>query len=138
MKIQNKEAEIAFTNYWQIEHAARGLRYLSGNAGTWRLLVPSATESYLSEIRTGRSFTIESSIQNKECWDLAFEDGTESPFFLAVDRRQVDRAIQPGNADSRSGPRPESNWTFLARCALEWRTIPAAHPSRAPPDGCGS
>ncbi len=79
IEIQNKEAEIAFTNYWQIEHAARGLRYLSGNAGTWRLLVPSATESYLSEIRTGRSFTIESLHQKQGVLGLGIRGWTESP-----------------------------------------------------------
>jgi len=96
IEIGNDGAEIAYTNYWQTEHAARGFCYLSGNAGAWRLLVPAAAASYLDEMRTGRSVTIEPSLQNQGCWDLVFEDGTSSPFFLAVDKRQVERAIEPG------------------------------------------
>ncbi|MDX5979562.1 hypothetical protein [Vreelandella alkaliphila] len=97
IKIANDGEDIASTNYWGMPHAQRGLLYLSGNAGIWRLLLPAASEGeMLPEMRTGKSVTIEPSIQSAECWDIVFEDGTDSPFAVALDKRQVDRAVEPG------------------------------------------
>jgi hypothetical protein len=50
----------------------------------------------LAEMRTGKGVTIEPSISEPGCTDLVFEDGTKAPFFLALDRRQIDRALEPG------------------------------------------
>lgn len=94
--IENTGADLASTNYWQTEHARTGKCYLSGNAGTWRLLVPKAAEHMLSEMQTGSRVNIEPSMQADECWDVIFEDGSSSPFFLAIDRLQVDRAMTAG------------------------------------------
>lgn len=97
MFITNRGPDIAGTDYWDSEHASAGLCYLSANAGTWRLLVPEAAEGMLSEMRTGRSATIEPSLHAPgTCWDVVFEDGTDSPFSLAVDKLQTDRAMSPG------------------------------------------
>lgn len=98
IEIQNNGQDIAHTNYWSTEHAAAGLLYLSGNADAWRLLVPPAAEYMLTEMRTGKSVTIEPSISDPRCWDIVFEDGTESPFAVALDKRQVDRKMEPGRA----------------------------------------
>jgi hypothetical protein len=98
IEIVNDGASIVSTNYWATEHANRGLCYLSGNAGTWRLLVPEAAEGLLPEMRTGRRAIIEPSRHLPgRAWDIVFDDGTSSPFALAVDRRQIDRAIEPGS-----------------------------------------
>lgn len=97
IEISNDGPAIRETNYWGTEHARAGLCYLSGNAGAWRLLVPPAAEGLLAEMRTGKRATIEPSIQQPRAWDVVFEDGTGSPFALAIDRRQVDRAMEPGS-----------------------------------------
>lgn len=94
--VANDGAEIADTDYWQTPHSAKGLCYLSGNAGVWRLLVPPASESMLAEMRTGRSVTIEPSIQVAGCLDVVFEDGSDAPFALAVDLKQTDRVMHSG------------------------------------------
>lgn len=97
MLIANDGESIAATDYWDSEHANAGLCYLSGNAGVWRLLVPEAAELALPEMRTGRSAAIEDSLHEPgRCWDVVFDDGTSSPFSIAIDKRQVDRAMQPG------------------------------------------
>lgn len=97
IEIANNGAEIASTNYWETEHAHGGLCYLSGNAGTWRLLVPPEAEVLLAEMRTGKKVSIEPSLQVPgRCWDVVFEDGTTSLFSVAIDKKQVDRAMQPG------------------------------------------
>ena len=96
MRIENDGPAIRSTTYWQTEHARAGLCYLSGNAGAWRLLLPDAAAGMLAEMRTGQHATIEPSVQQPDSWDVVFEDGTDSPFAVAIDRRQVDRAMAPG------------------------------------------
>lgn len=96
--IGNSGAEIASTNYWETEQARKGFCYLSGNAGTWRLLVPPTIEPLLGEMKTGKSVTIERSLQEPaRCWDVVFEDGTSSPFALSIDKKMVDRAMEKGS-----------------------------------------
>lgn len=97
--IQNDGPGIASTNYWDTEHAMRGLCYLSGNAGVWRLLVPPEAESMLAEMKTGHRVTIERSLHIAGNWDVVFEDGTDAPFSVAIDPRQIDRSMEPGSCD---------------------------------------
>ena len=96
-KIVNNGSLIVRTDYWDSEQASAGLCYLSGNAGDWRLLVPEAAEGLLSEMKTGRSVLIEKSVHAPGiCWDVVFEDGTETPFSIAIDKKQVDRGMSSG------------------------------------------
>lgn len=93
----NSGQDILATNYWDTEHARRGLVYLSGNAGAWRLLVPPAAASMLPEMRTGKRAIIESSVRTSHCWDIVFDDGSDVPFSISIDKRQLDRALQSGS-----------------------------------------
>lgn len=94
--ISNNGSELTSTNYWDSEHGRAGLCYLSGNAGAWRLLVPDALEHAIPEMLTGRSVTIEASIVERQAWDIVFEDGSQSPFALTLDRRMSDRRMKAG------------------------------------------
>ena len=95
--IANNGAEITHTNYWDTEHAHSGFCYLSGNAGAWRLLVPPEAEVMLAEMRTGKTASIEPSMHMPgRCWDVVFEDGTDSPFSVAIDHKQLDRKLEKG------------------------------------------
>ncbi len=95
--IGNNGPEIASTDYWTTEHALAGLCYLSGNAGALRLLVPKAAEGMLAEMRTGVSVTVKKSIpESDRCVDVVFEDGTDSPFALTLDRKLLDRSLTLG------------------------------------------
>jgi hypothetical protein len=90
--IGNDGPEIGSTNYWDTSAARAGLCYLSGNAGALRLLVPQAlADRCLPEMRTGKRVAIEVSMHSPQCVDVVFEDGTQTPFCIALDRRQVDR-----------------------------------------------
>lgn len=96
--IDNLGAAIAHTNFWDSEPAAAGLCFLTENAGAWRLLVPEAAQELLAEMRTGKHVIIEPSLHVPgRCWDVVFEDGSASPYALPVDKRQVDRMLQPGS-----------------------------------------
>lgn len=93
--IANDGQEIGETNYWGTEHAMAGLCFMSTNAGAIRLLVPKQAEGYLEEMKTGKRVTIEKGFQNPRCVDIVFEDGSNSPFFLAIDRQQIDVLLSP-------------------------------------------
>lgn len=112
ISIVNDGPLIASTNYWESDHAMGGLCYLSANAGTWRLLVPDMAESMLPEMRTGKRVNIERSLHDSRCWDVVFEDGTDSPFSVAIDKRQTDRAMVSGRCQL-------SVWTRLGGLVLQ-------------------
>lgn len=96
LTIANDGQALKSTNYWDSAHAQEGLLYLSGNAGALRLLVPGPAEDMLAEMRTGTAVTIEPSGITPGCYDVIFEDGSSSPFYVAIDRRQMDRKVEPG------------------------------------------
>lgn len=97
IQISNDGPEIRSTTYWCTEHAAAGLCFLSGNAGALRLLVPEPSEKMLLEMRTGKRVYIESSIVAQGNWDIVFDDGTDTPFSITIDKKQVDRAMEAGH-----------------------------------------
>lgn len=94
--IRNDGQALVATNYWDSEHAARGLCYLSANAGALRLLVPSAAGDMLADMRTGKRVTIEPSAHAAGLIDIVFDDGTDAPFALAIDPQQIDRPLASG------------------------------------------
>jgi hypothetical protein len=87
--IVNEGPLLLSTDYWFTEPASRGLMLLCGNAGALRLLVPAAAEHNLAEMRTGTSVTIERSMTPDRAVDVVFEDGTKSPFYVALHQRQL-------------------------------------------------
>lgn len=58
--------------------------------------MPEAAEGLLAEMRTGKRAYIEPSIRDPRCWDVVFDDGTDAPFSLTLDKRQTDRAMSAG------------------------------------------
>jgi hypothetical protein len=89
IQIVNNGPLLLSTTYWGTEPARRGLMLLCGNAGALRLLVPMAAEHNMQEMRTGSSVTIERSQDRERDVDVVFEDGTKSPFFVALHARQM-------------------------------------------------
>ena len=88
ISIGNVGPEIASTDYWDSDQAQKGLMHVSPNAGVLRLLVPPKWERILPDMRTGKRVTVENSIVRRGAVDIVFEDGTQSPFFVSLDRRQ--------------------------------------------------
>lgn len=93
IKIENDGPEIVSTNYWDLEHAARGFCFLSLNAGTARLLVPKPMEPQIPEMTAGVSLAIitRGEYKGRESLEILFEDGSSSPFALHMSTEQVDR-----------------------------------------------
>ena len=93
IKIENDGSEIVSTNYWDLEHAARGFCFLSLNAGTARLLVPKPMEPQIPEMTAAVSLAIitRGEFKGRESLEIMFEDGSNSPFALHMSTEQVDR-----------------------------------------------
>lgn len=110
MIIKSNGADIVSTDYWDTEHAARGLVYLSGNAGVWRLLVPDASAGLLGEMRGSTvSFVRESADRSRVV--ITFSARHLDDYVLTISRLMVDRAIEPGSRKlavwTRSGKQME-------------------------------
>lgn len=96
ISISNNGQQITSTNYWETTSARKGLCFMSLNAGEIRLLLPDASLDLLPEMQTGKRITIEHSMSSSQCVDIVFEDGTDTPFFIALDKRQMDFKMKKG------------------------------------------
>lgn len=99
--IENAGPELVATNYWQTEHAAQGLLYVSLNAGTFRLLVPASKEGEIPEMLTGQEAIVSrgpwDAAGGREALEIMFEDGSDAPYSVHLLTEQVDRL--PSAAD---------------------------------------
>lgn len=120
LTICNNGADIVETNYWDSEAAKKGFCYLSGNAGALRLLVPeSIAKEYLPEMRTGMRVSIETSIASPFCIDVVFDDGSESPFFIALDRTLTSRMPDSARRDVPFAVWPPGGKILSLRATVE-------------------
>ena len=90
------------TNYWQSEYNQRGLAYLSVNKSVIRLLLPTVhITAWLPEIKTGKQAIIEPAVRSgyqHTHLDIVFDDGTQNPFSLCIDKaQQIDCKLHDGD-----------------------------------------
>jgi hypothetical protein len=105
---ENDGPKLVSTNYWQTENAARGLIYLSTNAGCVRLLLPPARAG-VAEVADMTANVAEVVLtrglfEGKYCVEVMFEDRSNSPYCIHIDSKQCDRRWIP--EDERK------QWTF--------------------------
>jgi hypothetical protein len=99
VSVKNDGPLVVETNYWDLEHAARGLLFFSWNAGALRVLVPPAAERMLEELPPpGTECRY---VQAGDRAGLLYLDDPERPYFLDVDIRQCDRRLPPGDHGRR-------------------------------------
>lgn len=126
LRIDNDGQRVVSTTYWTTEHAARGLLYLSVNAGAFRLLVPPSIESHVLPGFGGAT----SAVVSRGPWpaegladalEILLDDGSDEPWSCHLDPSQCDRL--PLDADAL---RPWSLTVWVrgegntgARCLLE-------------------
>lgn len=97
--ITNDGPELVSTNYWELEHAAKGLFFVSINAHCVRLLVPPAYENSLPDMIAARSVVLTQGLYNgSRAVEMLFDDDTDEPFVIFLDVNQFDR-IWPPNED---------------------------------------
>lgn len=115
IQIQNNDAEIVYTNYWDSQHAARGFFFLSINVGTFRLLVPDSMISEIAEWKRAEEVIISRGPwpekMKADAIEILFEDYSDSPYAIHMLSDQVDR--MPADTDrDRKGQPPR--WKFSA------------------------
>lgn len=97
LTIRNAGQRILVTNYWDNEHAAAGLFYLSWNAGAGRLLVPDSQTAALADMRSAECVIVSRGpwpqAGKAEALELLFEDHSDSPFAIHLGAEQTDRLI---------------------------------------------
>ncbi|MGF7007942.1 hypothetical protein [Shinella sumterensis] len=97
LEIENDGQAILSTNYWSSDFAARGLAYLTWNAGAARLLIPAIRRAWLRDMEGADSVIISvgpwSAARGKEGVELLFEDHSDSPFALHLSQEQTDRLL---------------------------------------------
>ena len=136
LKIMNDGPDIAETNYFDFEHANRGLFYLSINAGCARLLVPDIQQAAIQEFKTAKYVILSRGPWpeqgRSDALELLFEDLSDSPYALHMVAEQCDM-LPDGQGDwtlavwSREGKR--------FQCPLRYRRvakIPCLKPWRNP------
>ncbi|NBU84156.1 MAG: hypothetical protein EBS21_06065 [Sphingomonadaceae bacterium] len=101
LTIENHGPLITASNYWTHEIAARGLLYLSINAGAARLMVPDSQRSAISDMRPGARHIVVSMLPVDQwqpgayCVEWMVEDGSDSPWSCHLSPGQIDRAPGP-------------------------------------------
>jgi hypothetical protein len=108
IRIDNEGQRVAATDYWSTEHAARGLAYVSINAGALRLLLPEQiAPQTIVAARAARYAVLSrgpwSDHGGREGLELMLEDGSAEPWCLHLDARQCDRRW-PASDDGRALP----------------------------------
>lgn len=87
LTIENDGVEIKSTNYWNTVFSESGLYFLSANAGSLRMLVPSGNRpkvvEHLKEISNTKLATIEASVVKKEHWIWSLRTVLTTLFFSA-------------------------------------------------------
>ncbi|MDR1911773.1 MAG: hypothetical protein LBQ52_05440 [Helicobacteraceae bacterium] len=92
--VENDDGAIVSTNYWDSEFNARGLAFLSINAGVYRLLLPKKSDDWLFEIASAKTIVISHGLNRntgKDGFEILFDDHSNNPFYLHIDERQSDR-----------------------------------------------
>ena len=96
-KIENRDQEIVSTAYWETPHAAKGLLYLSWNAGAGRLLVPDGVQAMLPAMRDAPYVIVSRGPWmdqgGRDALELLCEDGSDEPFCLYLVAEQTDRLL---------------------------------------------
>lgn len=92
----NDGAELVSTNYWELQHAAIGLFFVSINAGCVRLLMPPVHENSLPDMIAARSVVLTQGLyEGKPAVEILFDDDTDDPFAIFLDISQFDRIWPP-------------------------------------------
>ena len=101
--VKNNGPLIEETNYWESPPAIEGKLWLTGNAGTFRLLLPSSWEDNLPEMTRNVSHVVVSRSEYLStlgfALEILFEDGSESPYSIHLSAGQI--LPMPAKSDAR-------------------------------------
>lgn len=104
VRIENDGQVLTRTNYWNTKLAAKGMLYLSWNAGAARLLVPARMIHVLPNMRTARCVIVTRGFwtgHGLEALELLFDDGSDAPYVTLIAIEQTDQVLPEGEIGRR-------------------------------------
>lgn len=89
----NKEGFITDTTYWETDVCDYGKYYLVFYTNTYSLLLPDNKDDWLTEILEAETVVITrgSYNGNDDCFEIMFEDNTETPYMIIISDEQFSR-----------------------------------------------
>ncbi len=110
LKISNDGPLIVSTNFWETELEQLGFLFVSVNAAAIRLLVPRQHEATIKEMATAKIVCLHRPRNpSRYAFRLLFMDGSDNPFFMDFDERQIDR--MPAREDDGREDLEFTAWT---------------------------
>ncbi len=99
MMVQDDGPSLRDSNYWDSLYCQSGLLYFSVNAGAIRMLVPDDVSDELLDALTTTQHVVVSRDAAGVHYELLFEDGTPTPYFVFTTSAAWDHSVP----DSESG-----------------------------------
>jgi len=89
----DEEGYITDTTYWDTDACEAGSYHLVFNIDTYSLLIPENKDDWLVETVEAESVVITRGSYNgkKDCFEIMFEDNTETPFKIIISDEQFSR-----------------------------------------------
>jgi len=89
----DKEGFITNTTYWDTDVCEAGSYHLVFSVDTYSLLIPENKDDWLEEIVEAESVVITRGNYNgkNDCFEIMFEDNTETPFMIIISDEQFSR-----------------------------------------------
>ena len=132
LTIVNDGQSIELTNYFETDHARKGLVLCSVNAGTIRVLIPQAIDSVLPDLLMGRECVLSRgpwpAMGLADAVEIMWDDGSDNPFALHLNKGAFD--VLPAE------PPPDREWTcsvwikedgaiqMVQAMPCRWRRVP--------------
>lgn len=93
--IRNHGPLITSSNYWELPAAKAGKLFVSINAGAFRVLIPPALESAISDMLTAKECLVSrgpwAAMRLPDAFEILFDDRTADPFALHLSPESFDR-----------------------------------------------
>lgn len=122
MFFENDGALIRRTDFFDSNHAKAGKVFVSVNAGTLRLLIPSSQAAIVQEIKSAKYVILSRgpwpAERQTDGFEILFEDESDSPFVLHLSTTSFD--LLPADPDPGRGWRL-SAWVEGPKKVGEWR-----------------
>ncbi len=94
LEIENHGPLIVRSNYWGGPLDQAGTLFVSGNAGAFRILLPTGWEQEVNEMRSGKSVIVSrghwQTPLGREALEFLFDDGSQDPYSFHVGADQCD------------------------------------------------
>jgi len=89
----DKEGFVTYTTFFDTDDCEAGNCHLVFNISTYSLFIPEKKDDWLTETVEAESVVITRGSYNgvKDCFEIMFEDNSETPFMIIIPNNQISR-----------------------------------------------